>query len=163
MGQNAFWQNDLTDIEIPESVTSIGQRALGNNKEMTGVTLPSGITRIERWTFGSNDLREVTIPASVKHIDFQAFYNNNKLSIVTVQHNPPATTLHATAFNNQDDNRIKFDLVVPPGAIQAYENSVWADYVHTITYGITHLDGAKYAIIDASNQATVIGPSSIRQ
>ncbi|UII76445.1 leucine-rich repeat protein [Flagellimonas sp. HMM57] len=156
IGEDAFWQNGLTDIEIPESVTSLGQRAFGTNKDMTGVTLPSGITRIERWTFSQNDLREVTIPVNVKHIDFQAFYDNLNLATVTVRHNPPATTLHATAFNDQGDNRVKFDLVVPFDTIEVYENSAWADYANTITYGIFKQDKITYAIIDDSGEATVI-------
>ncbi|MEB3347915.1 leucine-rich repeat protein, partial [Aquimarina gracilis] len=167
IGEDAFWgestlKNQLGSVVIPNSVTSLGQRAFGTCG-LTSVKIPENITLLEKWVFAANDLREVTIPARVDSIAFQAFYNNNNLSIVSVQRSPPMESgrLDPAAFNNQASNIITFDLVVPPGNIQAYENSDWADLAESITYGVAKLDGAKYAIIDASNEATVISPAAI--
>jgi len=167
IGQDAFWgvrdlKNQLDSVIIPNSVTSLEQRAFGTCG-LTSVKIPENITRLEKWVFAANDLREVTIPANVEFIGFQAFYNNLNLSTVSVQSSPPMESgrLDPAAFHNQANQRITFDLVVPPGAIQAYENSDWASSAESITYGITHLDGAKYAIIDGSNEVKVIGPSRL--
>ncbi len=167
IGQDAFWgeknpsndfRNQLGSVVIPNSVTSLEQRAFGTCG-LTSVNIPENITRIERWTFGNNDLRDVVIPANVKHIDYQAFYNNQKLSTVTVQRNPP-TTLHANAFNNQANVRMVFDLVVPFDAIQAYENAGWTGLA-SITAGVFNQDGIKYGIVDTPNEATVIYSSNL--
>ncbi|UII76438.1 leucine-rich repeat protein [Flagellimonas sp. HMM57] len=167
IGQDAFWgvddlKNQLGSVVIPNSVTSLGQRAFGTCG-LTSVKIPENITNLEKWVFAANDLRDVTIPAKVESIGFQAFYNSLNLSTVTVWANPPMESgrLDPAAFNNQANQRITFDLVVPPGAIQAYENSAWADYANTITYGVFNQDGIKYGIMDASGEATVIYGSSL--
>ena len=157
--KDAFWNNQLTSIVIPESVTSLGQRAFGDNNNLVEVNIPSGVTRIEKWTFAQCDLRELTIPANVGHIDQQAFFRNQNLPKVTVERNPP-TTLGENVFQDVGynlDHLGGVDLVVPFGTIQAYKDAGWMlPEFRTITSGITTLNGVKYGIIDSRNEATLV-------
>jgi len=64
IGRNAFWgATRLDTINIPASVTVIGERAFASTR-LTSVTIPPGVTRIEGNTFTSA-LTTITIPADV--------------------------------------------------------------------------------------------------
>ena len=59
----------LTSIEIPNSVTSIGERAFKDCSSLTSVTIPNSVTNIGEGAFLScTSLTEVTIPESVATI-----------------------------------------------------------------------------------------------
>ncbi len=73
----------LTNLVIPEGVTSVGKRAFSGCTSLTSVTLPEGITRIEDDTFrGCTNLTSVTIPSSVTSIGSSAFYGCSSLKDV---------------------------------------------------------------------------------
>ena len=102
-------------------MTGIGEGAF-QNKQLANVEIPVSVTSIRQNAFMDNQLTVVTIPGSVGSIGFHAFYNNPDLGLVTVgANNPPA--LDATAFANA--NRHQIVLVVPTGRIQAYEDNGW--------------------------------------
>ncbi|BFP39434.1 hypothetical protein FGF1_02790 [Flavobacteriaceae bacterium GF1] len=159
-----FHGKDLTRVTIPNTVTRIGLGAFTNNK-LEEVVIPNGVTHIRQWGFSGNPLKEVTIPASVEFIGFQAFWvlsSGNPL--VRSQGNPPPE-IHETAFDTGSDNTTqKIDLVVPFTAIQAYEDAGWRDLGDVLlTAGVT-IDEEykiKYGIVDAPNEATVLGPVSL--
>lgn len=60
-----FENNLLTDIVIPDSVTSIGQQAFQNN-QLTAVTVPDSVTFIEINAFAGNKLTRITIGSNVE-------------------------------------------------------------------------------------------------
>jgi len=74
-GQDFFEKltNDkrLTSVTIPNGVTSIGEKAFANNK-LTSVTIPNSVTSIDEKAFENNQLTSITIGANVS-IDFLAF------------------------------------------------------------------------------------------
>ena len=64
----------LKSVEIPETVTVIGEGAFQDCINLESANLPSGITRIYSYTFdGCENLREITIPAGVYYIGEEAF------------------------------------------------------------------------------------------
>lgn len=64
----------ITDIAIPESVTSIGRAAFAGCNDLTSIAIPDGVTSIEDETFeGCRELTSLSIPDSVTSIGDEAF------------------------------------------------------------------------------------------
>ena len=85
IGNLAFQNNNLTSVNIPNSVKSIGDSAFFGNK-LTSVNIPNSVTSIGDNAFSSNNLTSVNIP-NVKA--YQSFINNDAAeSWVTVTNNP---------------------------------------------------------------------------
>lgn len=67
--------SSLTNITIPESVSSIGDSAFANCSSLTNVILPDNIISIDKSVFyGCESLRNINIPKSVVEIGASAFY-----------------------------------------------------------------------------------------
>jgi serine/threonine protein kinase len=70
---------------IPDSVTSIGDRAFRECSSLHSVTIPDSVTSIGDWAFGyCSSLQSVSIPDSVTSIDFGAFQSCSSLQSVTI-------------------------------------------------------------------------------
>lgn len=64
----------ITDIAIPDSVTSIGRAAFSGCNDLTSIAIPDGVTSIEDETFeGCRELTSIAIPDSVTSIGDEAF------------------------------------------------------------------------------------------
>lgn len=70
---------------IPNSVTSIADRAFEGCSSLTNVTISSGITSIGKYVFsGCSELRSITIPSKVTSIEYGAFAGCSSLVSVTI-------------------------------------------------------------------------------
>ena len=98
IGNQAFLENSLTSVTIPNSVTSIGESAFNKNN-LTSVAIPDSVTRIENYAFANNKLSSVTIPNSVTRIGVGAFAVN-KLSSVTIPDSVTSIGIRAFSTNN---------------------------------------------------------------
>ena len=73
----------LTSITIPDSVTSIGERAFYNCTGLTSVVIPDSVTSIGDWAFyDCSGLTSITIPNSVTSIGSSAFGNCSGLTTI---------------------------------------------------------------------------------
>ncbi len=83
---NLYLNNQLvTDLEIPDSVTSIGDFAFEYCTGLTSVTIPDSVTSIGVDAFyDCTGLASVTIPDSVTSIGSSAFYGCTGLESVTI-------------------------------------------------------------------------------
>ena len=80
--------NKLSDITIPNSVTSIGEDAFYGCSGLTSVTIGQNVKNIGSGAFNScSSLTSVTIPDSVTSIGGMAFYNCSDLTSVTIGEN----------------------------------------------------------------------------
>ncbi|MBQ7383950.1 MAG: leucine-rich repeat protein [Clostridia bacterium] len=93
-----FYQcTGLTSITIPDSVTSIGNYAFSNCTGLTSVTIPNSVTSIGDRVFSNCiGLTSVTIPDSVTSIGPFAFYRCTKLTTIAIPDS--VTNIDANAF-----------------------------------------------------------------
>ena len=76
---------EVKDLVIPNSVTSIGDRAFYGCSGLTSVTIPNSVTSIGIGAFfGCSGLTSVTIPNSVTSIGGSAFSGCSDLTSVTI-------------------------------------------------------------------------------
>lgn len=74
---NAFRDNQLDTVELPDTVTEIGASAFANNK-LKGVTLPSKLAKVGQEAFSGNQIEKVKIPATVTEFGSEVFANNQR-------------------------------------------------------------------------------------
>ncbi|MBQ4395661.1 MAG: leucine-rich repeat protein [Paludibacteraceae bacterium] len=85
IGQGAFNNcTKLASVTIPSSVTSIGQGAFFKCSSLTSIHIPSGVTSIEGSTFAQCGLTTINIPANVTTIGEDAFEHCNSLAAITL-------------------------------------------------------------------------------
>jgi hypothetical protein len=93
IANGSFENSGLTNVYIPNSVSTIGASAFANN-QITGVNIPSSITTIEASTFANNRLTSVTIPEGVITIGDRAFAGNRWTTTEPLSDGYYRTTLH---------------------------------------------------------------------
>jgi len=87
----------LTSVTIPNSVTTIGERAFKSCSGLTSMTIPNSVTDIGSYAFEyCSKLTSVTIPNSVTDIGSYAFRDCSKLTSVTIPNS--VTTIRRYVF-----------------------------------------------------------------
>ncbi len=90
---------EVKDLVIPNSVTSIGQSAFRDCSGLTSVTIPGSVTSIGGDAFEScSGLTSVTIPNSVTSIGSEAFWDCSGLTSVTIPNS--VTSIGNSAFED---------------------------------------------------------------
>lgn len=76
----------------------IGDKAFRNRKDVTGVTIPEGVTKIDVEAFaGCSNLKQATMPESLTEIEVGAFNDCSSLSQINIPSN--VKKIGALAFN----------------------------------------------------------------
>ena len=77
IGQNAFYNTNITTITIPEGITKIGNNCFYNCNQLTNIILPSSLKQIGDNAF-YNTITTITIPKDYK-INYNSFPDNCKV------------------------------------------------------------------------------------
>ena len=96
-GENYEWLKTITQADIGNTVTSIGNQVFQNCSELTSVTIPNSVTSIGDLAFAYCEiLNNVTIPDNVTSIGLGAFLGCTDLTRVTMPDS--VTSIGAGAF-----------------------------------------------------------------
>ena len=133
---------EITNLIIPNSVTSIGSQVFAFCSALTSITIPNSVTSIGSRTFSRcSGLTSITIPNSVTSIGDYAFSNCSKLTSITIGNGikyikssafascPELTdvTCYAENVPNTDTDAFKDSYIeyatlhVPASAVNAYK------------------------------------------
>jgi Flp pilus assembly protein protease CpaA len=90
---------EITDLVIPNGVTSIGAQAFYGCTDLTSATIPNSVTSIGSSAFyNCRSITSVTIPNSVTSIGSSAFYNCRSITSVTIPNG--VTSIGSSAFSS---------------------------------------------------------------
>lgn len=127
---------DISNITIPNTITTIGYSALSGCTGLTSIDLPNSVTRIERYAFeGCNNLLNIEIPNSVRIIERDAFKNT-------------------AWYNNQEDGLVYAGLV-------AYKYKGTMSYSNTILIKEGTISIAESAFSQCDFLANIEIPNSV--
>ena len=69
----AFWRSAVTEVQIPNSVTMIGDAAFADAEDLANITLPLGLKAVSRYMLASTAVTHVALPEGVVSIGQSAF------------------------------------------------------------------------------------------
>ena len=159
---------------IPESVTSIGDRAFDCMSSLTSITIPNSVTKIGYCAFRDTGLTSVIIPNSVTSIGKAAFVLCSNLTSVTIPnsvtsiedeaflccHNLPSITIPNSVTslgNNCFNNCWKLSSIIIPNSVKTIGKSAF-NSCESLT-SVTLPDGLKsleYRLFAGCNSLTSI-------
>ena len=129
IGDFAFFLcSGLTSVTIPNSVTSIGDRAFLRCSELTSVTIPNSVTSIGYSAFyGCSGLTSITIGNSVTSIGERAFGDCSSLTSITCLGTTPPEA------DNLKAPTTTCTLIVPQSAYNAYvRHAYWGQFLNIV-------------------------------
>ncbi len=119
----------LTSINIPNSVTTIGLSAFDGCSGLTSVTLGNSVTTIDVGAFyGCSGLTSVEFPNTLTTIEYEAFSGCSGLTSVTFPSS--VTFIGMRAFYNAPDiNTVTCEAITPPewGSDDVFMENVYED------------------------------------
>ena len=132
IGSHAFYGcKNLALTELPSGVTSIGDSAFARCSNLALTKLPSGVTSIGPSAFSyCSKLKLTEIPASVTVINNQAFMSCSSMTTITFKGKP--NTIASGAFQSSGLKTIRV-----PWASGEVANAPWGATKATIVYSYT--------------------------
>lgn len=93
----AFYEAPIATLQLPETVTSIGDKAFSNNKAITRFVFPKHVGKVLSTFSGCTNLTEVVLPEDATEIYKEAFMGTGIKQIIIPE---GYTTIMGEAFKN---------------------------------------------------------------
>lgn len=157
IGGYAFNECSNIVINIPSTVTRLGDNAFYECKSLTTITVPSGVTYIPEWCFGScTKLASITLHNNITEIDSYAFEGT---AITTITLPSKLTYISTHLFANSKITTVSIPSSVTWIGDYAFENCTGLTSISipdTVVEGI-----GQGAFKDCSNLSSVRLPSNL--
>ncbi len=103
IGPQAFaYTENLKEITLPESLETLGVGAFSGSGIET-LTIPSGLTAIERMLFARSDIRELVLPKNIETIYQGAFDATTKLETLVIERDEVVPLRRSGYHHGQQD------------------------------------------------------------
>ena len=138
IGESAFYDcSGLTEIHLPDNLTSIESSTFNFCSSLTEIHLPANLTSIgERAFWSCSSLTEIHLPASLTSIGGYAFDQCTSLMKIMCYALTPPTISGRFLFGFAHSGHLLYNrsenLYVPAENTQAYKDSDWASYFENI-------------------------------
>lgn len=146
IGMNAFTGNNvITDLVIPEGVTTLNWYSFNTCKNLETVTLPDSLEFIDSWAFERcSKLKTINVPANVTRINGGAFAQNSSMTSITCD---PANKNYVSVNGVLFTKDMK-ELVAYPGGIQGG---------YTVPATVNHIGDAAFYGALGLDSVTILG------
>ena len=109
IGERAFSScKSLQSIVIPDSVTEIGESAFRWCESLQSIVIPDSVTKIDEYAFGWSSLQSIVIPEAVSEIGYSTFIGCSSLQSIVIPDS--VTEIDDRAF---DDCKSLQSIVIP--------------------------------------------------
>ena len=150
LGEEAFLQSTLTSIQLPkQTLRVIGSYAFCENRGLTTVDIPEGVTTIGTAAFAAYDLTHLHIPASVTEMGRDAVGECPALESVTVAEG----NTHFGVFDGVLMDKAQTRLICYPAKM--------AGKTYTVPTTVTSIDGRAFQDLAFLTSVTI--PASVTE
>lgn len=146
IGMNAFTGNNvITDLVIPEGVTTLYWYCFNTCENLETVTLPDSLEFIDSWAFERcSKLKTINVPANVTRINGGAFAQNSSMTSITCDpSNKNYVSVNGVLFTKDMK-----ELVAYPGGIQGG---------YTVPATVNHIGDAAFYGALGLDSVTILG------
>lgn len=155
IGDDAFWASDLSEIAIPNTVTSIGFRAFSDcyklrseinipgsvskiesrlfaSSPVVSVTINEGTTELGSWVFeGCGKLTTVNLPSTIQNMGYSTFQDCLVLANIYLRAQIPPFISISPYTDIFKDSNSEVNIWVPRASVEAYKEK-WSTYKDNI-------------------------------
>lgn len=108
IGKKAVCDTSVRDVKLPSTLQWIGESAFANCHNLTSIDIPDGVETIGEYAFYNTGavFGKITIPASVKIIRKMAFYCRDAHTILDVRNKNGAIEIDSSALSSH--SKVKY-------------------------------------------------------